>query len=49
MFNVYSDAGVLVAENVSREIAIEWIRKGLNSDCLHFSYLIKEVKDNKDN
>lgn len=40
-YNVYTDCGVLVAENVTRDVAINWLVKGLTSD-MHFSYVIKK-------
>lgn len=43
MYNVYTDCGVLVAENVTRDVALNWLVKGLTSDT-HFSYVIRESK-----
>lgn len=43
MYNIISDAGVIVARNVSKEEALEWLVKGLNSDGLHFTYRIQRI------
>lgn len=42
-WDVVSDCGTVIAEDLTREEAQEWLQKGLTDD-LHFTYVIKEHK-----
>lgn len=45
-YDIYTDLGTLVKENVSKEEAIEYMSKGL-TESLHFCYIAKIHKDVK--
>lgn len=43
-YNIYTDLGTLVAENVSRDEAFEYLYKGVTED-LHFCYFVEKVPE----